>query len=96
MAKFIRFKDGAADQHAYSVDNIKGAYITAATTVVFYVSPIDIADNSSSNVTLTVTSGKAQEVLDEILKAAVKIDTAVYEVSASHADITTVAFTEGA
>jgi len=96
MAKFIRFKDGAADQHAYSVDNIRAAYVADATSVIFYVAPIDTAVTSSSVIDITVTTGKAQEVLDEILKAAVKIDTAVYEVSASHADITTVAFTEGA
>ena len=96
MAQFVRFKDGANDQHAYSVNDIRAAYIASATSIVFYVTPIDPAVTALSNVTLTVTSGKAQAVLDEILKGAFKYDTAVFEVSSAHADITTVAFTEGA
>ena len=96
MAKFIRFKDAAADQHAYTVDNIRAAYIADATSIIFYMPPIDTTVTSSTVIDITVTTGKAQEILDEILKGAFKIDAAVFEVSAAHADISAVAFTEGA
>ena len=96
MAKFIRFKDAAADQHAFPIESITAAYVTALTTIIVYVKAKDSGSGvADSLLTITVTSGKQEEVLNEILKGAVKIDSPVFEVSASHEFITTVAFTEG-
>jgi len=96
MAKYIRFKDGANDEHAVSAEMINGAYITAAATIIFYVRPIDPSVASSSTITLTVTSGHNAEVLDEILGMLFKNDVAVAEVSSAHPYIATVTFVEGA
>jgi len=96
MAKYIRFKDALNDEHAVSAEMINGAYITAATTIIFHVRPLDPAVTASSTITLTVTSGHNAEVLDEILVMLFKNDVAVAEVSSAHPYIGTVAFAEGA
>ena len=95
MAKYIRFKDGANDEHAVSAEMINGAYITADVTIILHVRPLDPSQLASSTITLTVTAGKNVEVLDEILGMLFKNDVAVAEISASHPYISTVAFEEG-
>ena len=99
MAKMVNFTDTAgSDEHIFHIDDIKSIYVTAATTVICYVHGIDTYSGGTalSYITLTVTSGKSDEIAKKIAERMADGRGGVFTVSAaSDVDITTVAHTEG-
>ena len=99
MAKWIIFKDGSNDEHAYPVENINAIFITSATNITVYArNPVQSTEAvSDDTIAITVTSGTNAGTLDLLLKDITQTSKLIKRVSSSHySDITTVAYTAGA
>ena len=94
--KFIHCIDTAgSDEQAFPLGKLEMIQVTAATTVILSFHNTD-DDEAEHIVTLTVTSGKSDEVGKWIIDNAASGRGGRFEISASsHSDITTVAFTKG-
>ena len=99
MSKIIHFVDTAgSDEHLIPINEIKAIYVTAATTVIVYFHGIDSFSGGTtlSFATLTIVSGKSDEIAKRIAERMADGRGGVYTVSAaSDTDITLVGFTEG-
>ena len=98
MNKWIKFVDTAgSDEHLVPLHSVGSIFVTAATTVIVYFHGIDSWSGGTtfSFVTLTVTSGKSDEVAAEIAKNLAIGRGHLYTISTDHNDISTVAYTEG-
>ena len=98
MNKWIKFVDTAgSDEHLVPLQSVVAVYVTAVTTVIVYFHGIDSFSGGTavSFATLTVSSGKSDEVAAEIAKNLASGRGHMYTISTDHNDIGTVAFTEG-
>tara|TARA_R110000823_G_scaffold284918_1_gene403386 strand:- start:865 stop:1158 length:294 start_codon:yes stop_codon:yes gene_type:complete len=96
MAKIIKFVDAAgSDENLVPVGKLDAIRVTALTTVVCSFDNSDSGE-SPDLYTLTVVSGKSDEVALEMANACADGRGGVFTVSAAgHTDISTVAFSAG-
>ena len=96
MGKWILFTDGAADKHAYPVENINGIFLTSNTNITFYVrNPLQPTEAvSDDTISLTCTANHAERILDTLLHKLSDEKTKYIEVKA-HGSTTSVAYTAG-
>jgi len=95
MSKWILFTDGAADKHAYPVENINGVFLTSNTNITVYVRNVVQPTEAVSDdtITLTCTADHSERELERLLKKLVNKNNNV-EVKVSNG-ITAVAYTAG-
>jgi len=98
--KLMHFVDTAgSDEHIVPVSEIKTIKVLDAASVLLFITSFDPAVAALSNVDLTVTSGQADEVALKIARIIAQEDNDVTTIVAGgsgFADVTTVAWTDGA
>ena len=98
--KMMHFVDTAgSDEHIVPATEIKTIKVLDATSVLCYITSMDPAVAALSSVDLTVTSGKSDEVALKIAQIIAQGDNDVTTIVASgtgFADVSTVAWTDGA
>ena len=98
--KMMHFVDTAgSDEHIVPATEIKTIKVLDATSVLCYITSMDPAVAALSSVDLTVTSGKSDEVALKIARIIAQGDNDVTTIVASgtgFADVSTVAWTDGA
>ena len=96
----MHFVDTAgSDEHIVPVSEIKTIKVLDAASVLLFITSFDPAVAALSNVDLTVTSGQADEVALKIARIIAQEDNDVTTIVAGgsgFADVTTVAWTDGA
>tara|TARA_S200002703_G_scaffold97202_1_gene83941 strand:+ start:275 stop:601 length:327 start_codon:yes stop_codon:yes gene_type:complete len=73
--KFLYFQDGSNNGYLYPVTNLVNMHENSATTVdLLFTSSLDPAVVANDSVRITVTSGKAKEVMQAIVEKINEVD----------------------
>ena len=98
--KMMHFVDTAgSDEHIVPATEIKTIKVLDATSVLVYITSMDPAVAALSSVDLTVTSGQSDEVALKIARIIAQGDndvTTIVATGTGFADVSTVAWTDGA